>query len=124
MLSLSIVNIIPDLYKDKINELAEVLGKGFNNIDVKLQNNEGQIFWGCHSWWSVNNYIMFKDLYALSNLGIDTSEYAEAISYLYESIINTKTMKEEDVSNIPYTNWIGALSSLNLSLVVEAGEQQ
>ena len=46
MNNLSIVNIIDDENVFLINQLAEILGKGPNNIGIKLQNDKGEIYWG------------------------------------------------------------------------------
>ena len=75
MNNLSIVNIIDDENVFLINQLAEILGKGPNNIGIKLQMITVKYIGGCHSWWTIEQYIMFKDFNLLTNLGIDISLY-------------------------------------------------
>ena len=38
--NLSVVNIIPDVHKDAINQIAELYGCGTNNLSVKLQGED------------------------------------------------------------------------------------
>ena len=58
--NLSVVNIIPDAYKDAINQIAELYGCGENNLSVKLIDSNGAIYWGCHSWWKPEDYAIFS----------------------------------------------------------------
>lgn len=58
---LSVVNISPDSHKDVINKIAELYGCGPTNLSVKLQDGTGNIYWGCHSWWNVDDYAEFTD---------------------------------------------------------------
>ncbi len=59
--NLSVVNIAPEQYKDVINDIAEAYGCGDNSLSVKLQDSVGNIYWGCHSWWNVDDYAEFTD---------------------------------------------------------------
>lgn len=59
--TLSVVSIAPEQYKDVINAIAEAYGCGPNNLSVKLQDASGAIYWGCHSWWNVDDYAEFTD---------------------------------------------------------------
>lgn len=111
---LSIVNIIPDNHKDRINELAELLGRGADNLSVKLQDSTGQIYWACHSWWSAENYINFKDTYSLAKNGVDIERYQEAIKNLHEFVINTENMQSDQVDLVPQINKDNALNALGL----------
>ena len=61
MFNLSVVNIIPDMYLVAVNEVADLYGCGESNITVKLQDSEGDIFWGCHAWWKPKHYAYFSD---------------------------------------------------------------
>lgn len=116
---LSIVNIISDIHKEIINDLAEVLGMGPDNLSIKLQDINGKIFWGCHSWWSSEKYIIFKDLYTLENMGVDVAHYKGAIRDLLEFVINTENMETDQIVNIPNLNWNNALTELGLTLFTE-----
>lgn len=44
--NLSVVNIVPDIYKESINSIAEIYGCGSNNVGVKLKDSNDQIFLG------------------------------------------------------------------------------
>lgn len=59
---LSVVNIAPDAYRDVINAIGEAYGVGSNSLSVKLQDSAGNIYWGCHSWWNVDDYADFTDV--------------------------------------------------------------
>lgn len=62
MNNLSIVNIIDDENVFLINQLAEILGKGPNNIGIKLQNDKGEIYWGVILGGLSNNILCLKIL--------------------------------------------------------------
>lgn len=59
--NLSVVNIAPEQYKDVINAIGEAYGVGTNILSVKLQDANGVIYWGCHSWWNVDDHAEFTD---------------------------------------------------------------
>ena len=61
MFNLSVVNIIQDEYKDLVNTIASLYGCGPENLSVKLEDGDGKIFWGCHSWWASDNFAEFTD---------------------------------------------------------------
>lgn len=48
--NLSIVNIVPESDVENINLLGSVYYIGSGNLSVKLSDNSGNIFYGCHSW--------------------------------------------------------------------------
>lgn len=115
MNNLSIVNIIPAAYKDLLNDFAKSLGMGPNNLSIKLRDSDNNIYWGCHSWWTVDKYTTFKNKEALGNLIEDINIYESAINNLKEFVVDTKDM--ENIDKVPHDNWINALSVLNLTLV-------
>lgn len=116
-MNLSIVNIAPEEYRSLLNELAEILNMGSANLSIQLQDEAGNIYYGCHSWWSVDKYIQFKDLHGLSSLGLDVEKYKPAIKNLTESIIDTANMPSDEVITIPSINWNSALKDLNLTII-------
>ena len=103
--NLSIVNIIPDAYKDAINQIAELYGCGSNNLSVKLKDGEGKVFWGCHSWWKPEDYVLFGND-ELRNQMV-TGALKPSLEHLYERLMLDGDAQE---------NWQAALSELGLSI--------
>ena len=108
MFNLSVVNIVPDAHKDAINQIAEAYGCGPNNLSVKLQDTEGNIFWGCHSWWKPEDYAIFSDEELRNQVVPD--ELKPSLEHLYERLMLDGSSQE---------NWQAALDELNLTLVIE-----
>ena len=108
MFNLSVVNIVPDAHKDAVNQIAEAYGCGPNNLSVKLEDAEGNIFWGCHSWWKPEDYAVFSDE-ELRNQVVP-AELQPALEHLYERLMLDGNAQE---------NWQSALDELNLTLVIE-----
>ena len=106
MFNLSVVNIIPDAYKDASNQIAELYGCGENNLSVKLIDSTGAIYWGCHSWWKPEDYAQFSD--ADLRAQIVPIELAPSLEFLYERLILDGNAQE---------NWKSALDELSLTLV-------
>lgn len=119
MNTLSIVNVAPESTAGLINELAEILGMGVDNLSIKLQNQNGDIYYGCHSWWTVEKYISFKDLSRLSKLGVDVDRFKPALATLFESIRNSVDMTQEEVNQTPILNWEQSLIDLQLTVQSE-----
>lgn len=103
--NLSVVNIIPDSHKDAINQIAELYGCGSNNLSVKLQDTDGNIYWGCHSWWKPEDYAQFSDVDLRAQ--IIPSELLPSLEFLYERLVLDGDSQE---------NWQAALSELGLSI--------
>ena len=108
MFNLSVVNIVPDAHKDAINQIAEAYGCGPNNLSVKLEDAEGNIFWGCHSWWKPEDYAVFSDEELRNQVVPD--ELKPSLEHLYERLMLDGSSQE---------NWQAALDELNLTLVIE-----
>ena len=106
MFNLSVVNIIPDVHKDAINQVAAIYGCGENNISVKLVDSNGGIYWGCHSWWRPEDYALFSD--AELRAQIIPAELLPSLEFLYERLVLDGDSQE---------NWQTVLSELGLSLV-------
>ena len=104
MFNLSVVNIIPDAHKDAINQIAELYGCGPDNLSVKLQDTEGNIFWGCHSWWKPEDYAQFSDDEMRAQ--VVPAELAPALGHLYERLV---------LDGYAYENWQSALDELGLT---------
>ena len=104
--NLSAVNIIPDAHKDAINQIAELCGCGSNNLSVKLQDADGNILWGCHSWWKPEDYAVFSD--AELRAQIVPTELQPSLEFLYERLMLDGDAQE---------NWTAVLSELGLSIV-------
>lgn len=106
MLNLSVVNIIPDAHKDAINQIAELCGCGSNNLSVKLQDADGNILWGCHSWWKPEDYAIFSDDELRQQ--VVPTELQPSLEHLYERLMLDGDAQE---------NWQAALAELGLSPV-------
>ena len=106
MFNLSVVNIVPDAHKDAINQIAEAYGCGPNNLSVKLEDAEGNIYWGCHSWWKPEDYAVFSDEELRNQVVPD--ELKPALDHLYERLMLDGSSQE---------NWQCALDELGLTLV-------
>lgn len=106
MFNLSVVNIVPDTHKDTINQIAELYGCGSNNLSVKLQDTDGNIYWGCHSWWKPEDYAQLSDVDLRAQ--IIPSELLPSLEFLYERLVLDGDSQE---------NWQAALSELGLSLI-------
>ena len=106
--NLSVVNIVPDAHKDAVNQIAEAYGCGPDNLSVKLRDAEGNIFWGCHSWWKPEDYAAFSDEELRNQVVPD--ELKPSLEHLYERLVLDGDAQE---------NWQAALDELNLTLVIE-----
>lgn len=105
--SLSVVNIVPDVHRDSINQIAELYGCGPNNMSVKLQGLDG-IYWGCHSWWKPEDYAVFSDDELRQQ--VVPTELQPSLEFLYERLVLDGDSQE---------NWSAALAELGLTLVTE-----
>lgn len=108
MFSLSVVNIVPDNHKDAINQIAELYGCGSNNLSVKLQDAEGNVFWGCHSWRKPEDYAEFTDSDLRS--AVVPVDLQPALEHLYERL---------ELDGDSMNNWNTALTELDLTTVLE-----
>lgn len=117
MSELAIVNLIPATNVDQINELAERLGKGPNNLSVKLQDSEGQIWYGCHSAaWIKQDFEDFQNPVKVSELDVDMSEYVEALQHLVWSVVDLTQVENYNAID---DNWLPTLAAYGLSKVME-----
>lgn len=119
MNEMSVVNIIADQYKGLINELAESLGKGKDSLSVKLQDEFGNIFWGCHSWWNREDLIVFNSPTILKNLGVDIEYFKDGFDNLHEYVIDTLNITNDELWAVPRNNWDSALIQLGLTQTVD-----
>ena len=111
MFNLSVVNIVPDVHKDAVNQIAELCGCGTNNLSVKLQDADGNIFWGCHSWWKLEDYAQFSDDEMRAQ--IIPAELQPSLEFLYEHLMLDGDAQE---------NWTAALALNGLSEVLEENQ--
>ena len=105
--NLSVVNIIPDTHKVALNQIAELYGCGPNNLSVKLQGEDG-IYWGCHSWWKPEDYVVFSDDELRQQ--VVPTELQPSLEFLYERLMLDGDAQE---------NWQAALALNGLSEVLE-----
>lgn len=122
MSELGITNIVAIEYADKINELAELLGKGPNSLSVLLEDDLGNQYMACHSSaWTVEDYQAFTEPSTLSNLlatlEVNLEEYSEAISQLIWNVVPLTT----DYNAIS-DNWQPILNQLGLHIVAPVVE--
>ncbi len=114
MFNLSVVNIVEEQHLDIINSLAAAYGCGENNLSVKLQDVEGNTFYGCHAWWHPDDYGTFTDQESrqmmIESLE-DPSATIAALENLYERLVLDGNAQE---------NWQAALTELGLMLVEES----
>ena len=106
MFNLSVVNIVLDVHKYAVNQIAELYGCGPNNLSVKLVDSNGSIYWGCHSWWKPEDYALFSD--AELRAQIIPAELLPSLEFLYERLVLDGDSQE---------NWQSALIALGLSIV-------
>ena len=106
MFNLSVVNIIPDAYREAVNQVAELYGCGENNLSVKLIGSNGAVYWGCHSWWKPEDYALFSDPELRAQ--IIPPELLPSLEYLYERLVLDGDSQE---------NWQAALSELGFSII-------
>ena len=111
MFNLSVVNIVPDAHRVAVNTIAEGYGCGPDNLSVKLQKEDGSIYWGCHSWWDPEDYAKFTDP-ELRTVMVP-AELHPSLEHLYERI---------SLDGDPTDNWNTALAELGLTKVVIEGE--
>lgn len=105
MFNLSVVNIVPNAHKDAVNQIAEAYGCGANNLSVKLQDAEGNVFWGCHSWWKPEDYAVFSDDELRAQ--VVPAELAPSLEFLYERLMLDVNSQE---------NWQAALAENCLTI--------
>ena len=115
MYNLSVVNIVEDQYKDTINAIAEAYGCGPNNLSVKLQDAQGNIYWGCHSPWKPEHYAEFTDPDLRAEMIAQFPEEQQAIcnaalAALYERLV---------MDGNPMQNFESSLNELGLTRVSE-----
>lgn len=108
MFNLSVVNIISDVHREAVNQVAALYGCGENNLGVRLLSADGSTYWGCHSWWTPEDYALFSD--ATIREQMIPAELQPALGFLYERL-----MLDGDAQ----TNWQAALAELGLSVVQE-----
>lgn len=109
MFNLSVVNIIPDAHLVPVNQIAALYGCGENNISVKLIDSNGAIYWGCHAYWTADDYATFSDDELRAQ--IVPTESLPSLEFLYERLVLDGDAQE---------NWQAALSELGLSLIEES----
>ena len=108
MFNLSVVNIVPDAHKEAVNQIAELYNCGPDNLSVKLQDTEGNIFWGCHSWWKPEDYAQFSDDELRQQ--VVPTELQPSLEHLYERLMLDGDAQE---------NWQAALNELGLVVITE-----
>ncbi len=101
---LSVVLLIPDAQRDLINQYAESLGWGPDNLSVELVHTDGSTWWGCHTMADAG----FLGLMSSPPEPDDEVDYTPALAVLVSSIVP---------SGDPITNWDDALEANGLTRV-------
>jgi hypothetical protein len=73
--SLSVVLLIPAAHRDALNQLAEAMGWGPENLTISLS---GGTWYGCHTWAAPS---------FLGEFAQAPPEYAEALAALVMSVV-------------------------------------
>lgn len=76
--SISVVLLTPSIHREAVNQLAESLGYGPNNLSRELTHTDGSIWYGCHTWAAP----AFMDEFANA-----PAEFAGPLSALVMSVI-------------------------------------
>ena len=106
MFNLSVVNVAPDAARAAINQIAALYGCGDNSLSVRLQDINGAIYWGCHSWWKSEDYAVFSDDELRQQ--VVPTELQPSLEFLHERLMLDGDAQE---------NWQQALVEIRLSLV-------
>lgn len=80
---LSVVLLIPDDQRDLINQYAESLGWGPDNLSVELVHTDGSTWWGCHTMADAG----FLELMGSPPDTEDETDYMPALAVLVSSIV-------------------------------------
>lgn len=94
--NVSVVLLIPDEHRASINEYAETLGWGSNNLSVELHDADGAVWWGCHT----------RELLVDLTIPPDGSEHAAALAALVTSVV---------ADGDPVAHWSATLSEYGLT---------
>lgn len=116
-MNLSIIHIINEQHKDLINELASILGMGNDSLSIKLIDENDNIYYGCHSWWDIDKYIIFKDHVQLRKMGINIDYYKPSLLLLREFLIDNRRLNYEEIEFLSLYNWENALKEMNLTQI-------
>ena len=104
--NLSVVLLIPDAQRDLINQYAESLGWGPDNLSVELVHTDGSTWWGCHTMADEG----FLGLMSSPPDTEDETDYTPALAVLVSSIVP---------SGDPLENWNETLEANGLTRVEE-----
>lgn len=99
--TLSMVHIISDEYLGIINAISDSVNMGNNNFTIRLVDNDGQLYWAYHSWWTVEKYLQFKTQLFYQ---LQSNVYKHALLQLKEFVIDTSNMPQTEIDTIAYRN--------------------
>ena len=80
---LSVVLLIPDAQRELINQYAESIGWGPNNLSVELVHTDGSTWWGCHTMADAG----FLELMSSPPAPDAEVDYMPALAVLVSSIV-------------------------------------
>lgn len=100
--NLSVVLLIPAPYKDAINQYAESIGWGPDNLSIELVHTDGSTWWGCHTMADAG----FLELMSSPPEPDTEVDYTPALAVLVSSIVP---------GGDPLENWNATLAEHNLT---------
>lgn len=81
---MNVIHIATEADAVLVNQVANILGKGSNNLSVPLLDANGNKYLGCHSSaWTEEDFALFKARTGFSEFC--TQEQLDALDRLYES---------------------------------------
>ena len=102
---LSVVLLIPDAQRELINQYAESIGWGPNNLSVELVHTDSSTWWGCHTMADAG----FLELMSSPPEPDAEVDYMPALAVLVSSVVP---------GGNPLDNWTASLEANGLSQVI------
>ena len=106
---MNVIHIATEADAVLVNQVANTLGKGPNNLSVQLVDADGNKYLGCHSSaWIEEDFAAFQ---ARVFAALCTQEQLDALNRLYESVMPVSD------DYVAIDHWNTKLSELGLSPV-------
>lgn len=106
---MNVIHISTEADAVLVNQVANILGKGPNNLSVQLVDANGNRYLGCHSSaWTEEDFSAFQ---ARVFAALCTQEQLDALDRLYESAMPTSD------DYVAIEHWNAKLSEWGLSTV-------
>lgn len=108
--TLSVVQLVPDAYREQANAIAAAYRYGDGNLSVELRHADGSTWWGCHAWW------IPEALDAAMQPPADVPGAAEVLARVVTSVMHTSGMTPSGLEMAAVDHWRAALSANELSV--------